>query len=115
MVRHLLSEMRKMERVNNKHKTFKAKDNKKIKTIMLMLELNFENENDAKIFYSVLNPEIKTKISRDVNSFIRLEGNQVFISVESSQLSKMRAVMNSYGRLISVIHKIVSVVREAEK
>ncbi|MEM3833151.1 MAG: KEOPS complex subunit Pcc1 [Thermoprotei archaeon] len=103
--------------MNNRYReqpTNVVKNSKKIKMITLTLELNFKDENDAKIVYSVLNPEVRTKISKDVSSSIKLEGRQVFISVQSSQLPKMRAVINSYGRLISVIHKIISVVKEVE-
>jgi tRNA threonylcarbamoyladenosine modification (KEOPS) complex Pcc1 subunit len=106
-----------MKKMNNKYKEpyNPTKNDKKIKTITLTLELTFKDENDAKIVYSALNPEVRTKISRDVKSSIKLKGKQIFIFVQSSQLSKMRAVVNSYGRLISVIHKIVSVVKEVEK
>jgi len=83
--------------------------------IEMVLEFDFNSEYEAKMFYSVLSPEVGMKVSKDAESFIKLDGKRVFIFVQSTQLSKMRAIVNSYGRLINVVHNIVSVVREVEE
>lgn|GEM_PF-2493976 len=83
--------------------------------IEMVLEFDFNSEYEAKMFYSVLSPEVGMKVSKGAESFIKLDGKRVFIFVQSTQLSKMRAIVNSYGRLINVVHNIVSVVREVEE
>lgn len=91
-----------------------GKDNL-IDTVEMVLEVDFDSEYKAKLFYSVLSPEVSMKISKDAESFIKLDGKRIFIFVQSSQLSKMRAIVNSYGRLINVVHNIISVVEEVGK
>ncbi len=81
----------------------------------MVLEFEFDSEDDAKLVYSVLTPEIGMKVSKNVDSYIKLDGKRVFIFVRSTQLSKMRAAVNSYGRLINVVYNIISVVREVGK
>jgi len=107
-----------MKKINYKfEETFKQnvrKDNL-IDVVEMVLEIDFNSEHEAKLFYSVLSPEVSMKVSKGAESSIKLSGKRIFIFVQSTQLSKMRAIVNSYGRLINVVHNIVSVVEEVGK
>ena len=61
---------------------------------------NFDSEKEAKIVAESLAPEIKNKIPK-TNAEIKLKNNSLFLTIESNDISSLRAACNSYLRWIN--------------
>ncbi len=53
----------------------------------------------AGAIYSALKPDVKSSPERQVSADIRLNDDQIIIDISSSDLSHLRASLNSYLRL----------------
>ncbi len=53
----------------------------------------------AGAIYSALKPDVKSSPERQVSADIRLNDDQIIISISSNDLSHLRASLNSYLRL----------------
>jgi len=62
----------------------------------------------AKSIYSALNPD--TKISSDSEAITRISvhANNLFIEIEADNIASLRAIINSYLRLINVSYKCIA-------
>ena len=61
---------------------------------------NFDSEEEARIIAESLDPEIKNKIPK-TNVEVKLSKNTFTISIESKDISSLRAASNSYLRWIN--------------
>ena len=61
---------------------------------------DFDSDDEAKIVYDSLNPEIKHKIPK-TNTKLSLSKNQINLEIEANDTSSLRAASNSYLRWIN--------------
>lgn len=69
----------------------------------------FDSEEEAKIIFESLKPEIKHKIPKtDIK--ISLEKNSLNLKIETKDLNSLRAACNSYLRWVDTALKVKKVV-----
>jgi tRNA threonylcarbamoyladenosine modification (KEOPS) complex Pcc1 subunit len=61
----------------------------------------------AKSIYSALNPDTKASDSEAMTR-ISVHGNNLFIEIEADNIASLRAMINSYLRLINVSYKCIA-------
>lgn len=66
-----------------------------------VLEIPLESEQKARILYSALMPETESTPSDRATSMVRLDGSSLIVEIEASDLTAMRASLNSYVAWIS--------------
>ena len=67
--------------------------------------INFDSEEEANIVTRALQPEIDHKIPK-TKIITKVDYNQLFLSIESKDLSSLRAACNSYLRWINTAIKV---------
>jgi tRNA threonylcarbamoyladenosine modification (KEOPS) complex Pcc1 subunit len=60
----------------------------------------FDSEDEVKVIVNSLNPEIKNKIPK-TNVEVTYSGKIFFLTIETSDISSLRAACNSYLRWIN--------------
>ncbi len=78
------------------------------------IELEFESEEEARLMYRALKPEIESRPAGGVEASITLSGNKILIYIEAENISKLRAAVNSYGRLAALIYDVGVFVEEVQ-
>lgn len=61
----------------------------------------------AKSIYSALDPEIKHSSDSGVVTRISVDVTDLFIEVETDDIPKLRAIVNSYLRLVNAAYKCI--------
>ncbi len=69
----------------------------------------FDSEEDAKIIFESLEPEIKNKIPK-TDTHIKVTKNLFKFEIISKDTSSLRAACNSYLRWISTIIKVKKII-----
>lgn len=67
--------------------------------------VNFDSEEEANIVTRALQPEIDHKIPK-TKIITKVDYNQLFLSIESKDVSSLRAACNSYLRWINTAIKV---------
>ena len=67
--------------------------------------INFGSEEEANIVTRALQPEIDHKIPK-TKIITKVDYNQLFLSIESKDVSSLRAACNSYLRWINTAIKV---------
>jgi tRNA threonylcarbamoyladenosine modification (KEOPS) complex Pcc1 subunit len=60
----------------------------------------FDSEDEVKVIVNSLNPEIKNKIPK-TNVEVTYSGKILYLTIETSDISSLRAACNSYLRWIN--------------
>ena len=70
--------------------------------------LEFKTGREAELVYNALMPEVKARPAGGVYVDARLSGNKIFIYIKAENISKLRAAINSYGRLVALAYDVLS-------
>ena len=62
----------------------------------------------AKSIYSALNPDTKVSSDSEAITRISVHVNNLFIEIEADNIASLRAMINSYLRLINVSYKCIA-------
>jgi len=67
-----------------------------------IIRLNFSSEKQLKVVLKALKPEVETSTTRRSTVDIKAEGHGLVLEFAATDTSALRAVLNSYLRLIGV-------------
>jgi len=77
-----------------------------------ILEIPLESERIAKILYSALLPETKSIPSERATTSVSVKGSALVVEIVASDLTAMRAALNSYIAWISACMKTIESIDE---
>jgi len=77
-----------------------------------VIRLNFSSEKQLKVVLEALKPETRTPLTRRSRAQVKREGNSLTLSFEATDISALRAAINSYLRWIHLAKTVVKSVNE---
>ncbi|MHA1863269.1 MAG: KEOPS complex subunit Pcc1 [Candidatus Thorarchaeota archaeon] len=77
-----------------------------------ILEIPLESERIAKILYSALLPETESIPSERATTSVSVKGSSLFVEIVASDLTALRAALNSYVAWISACMRTIESIDE---
>jgi len=68
-----------------------------------------DSENEAKLILKSISPEIKQKIQK-TNVTFKVKNTQLYLTIESDDVSSLRAACNSYLRWVNTVLEVKNVI-----
>jgi len=70
------------------------------------IEISLSDEEALKGLFYPIKPELKDRVSERINVNGRLEGHRLTIEISASDITALRAAINSYLRILSCLVKL---------
>ena len=77
-----------------------------------LIEISLSDEEALKGLFYPIKPELKDRVSERINVNGRLEGPRLIIEISASDITALRAAINSYLRILSCLVRLTGGLRK---